>query len=138
VGPVTFTIPCGTNEATLEGILESMPSIVRGVKVARAGNGGPGMVWTITFYDYGNRGTLTLGSIAGITAGTATTSIAVGDVLVDVFTLFEVSLFRRFVCFQCHICFDLGHVHLWHLEFGVSWAYVRVVIHCSHRSRGAS
>lgn len=53
------------------------------------------MAWTITFYDYGNRGALTLGSLAGLTAVTTTTNIDLSDTLhgpnIDVFTIFQVS-----------------------------------------------
>jgi hypothetical protein len=92
---LSFTIPCGASEETLESILNAVPSIIRGVGVSRAGTGGPGMAWTITFYDYGNRGALTLGSLAGLTAGTTTTNINLNDNLhgpnMDVFTIIQVS-----------------------------------------------
>jgi hypothetical protein len=68
VGPLTFDIPAGASEATVEAALDALASIDRGVVVTRTAVGGPGLVWTVTFRDYGNRGQLSLVSTANIVA----------------------------------------------------------------------
>lgn len=79
MGPRTFRIDCGLSEANFEATMNALPNIVRGVTVTRTPYGGPGLIWTVTFLDYGARDSLTLVSTSLVdesgAAGVPTVSI---------------------------------------------------------------